>query len=84
MYQTRLLSNKWLRLGNSRSVARVRYMQQLTSPELRSTFIKYFEKQGHTPVKSASLVPHNDKSLLFTNAGKHPERHVNEQGYSLH
>lgn len=84
MYQTRLLSNKWLRLGNRATVARVRYMQQLTSPELRSAFIKYFEKQGHTPVKSASLVPHNDKSLLFTNAGKHPERHVNEQGCSCH
>ncbi|KAF1806711.1 alanyl-tRNA synthetase [Mucor lusitanicus] len=72
MYQTRLLSNKWLHLGSSRFTAHVRYMQQLTSPELRSTFIKYFEKQGHTPVKSASLVPHNDKSLLFTNAGMVP------------
>lgn len=72
MYQTRLLSSKWLHLSSSRSAAHVRYMQQLTSPELRSTFIKYFEKQGHTPVKSASLVPHNDKSLLFTNAGKYP------------
>lgn len=70
MYQARLLPNKWLQFSNSRSTAHVRYMQQLTSPELRSTFIKYFEKQGHTPVKSASLVPHNDKSLLFTNAGK--------------
>lgn len=66
MYQTRLLSKKLASMPNR---SHVRLMQQLTSPELRSRFIKYFEKQGHTPVKSASLVPHNDKSLLFTNAG---------------
>ncbi|KAI8643919.1 alanyl-tRNA synthetase [Parasitella parasitica] len=73
MYQTRLLSNKWIQVNSRQSAAiHVRYIRQLTSPELRSTFIKYFEKQGHTPVKSASLVPHNDKSLLFTNAGMVP------------
>lgn len=66
MYQTRLLTK---RVIPARSL-HVRFMQQLSSPELRSRFIKYFEKQGHVPVKSASLVPHNDKSLLFTNAGK--------------
>ncbi|KAI9029004.1 alanyl-tRNA synthetase [Phycomyces nitens] len=49
-----------------------RLIQQLTSPELRSRFLNYFEKQQHVPVKSASLVPHNDKSLLFTNAGMVP------------
>ncbi|KAG0167643.1 hypothetical protein DFQ28_005696 [Apophysomyces sp. BC1034] len=49
-----------------------RLMQQLTSPELRSRFLKYFEQQGHTPVRSAKLIPHNDKSLLFTNAGMVP------------
>ncbi|OBZ85392.1 Alanine--tRNA ligase, mitochondrial [Choanephora cucurbitarum] len=49
-----------------------RWMRQLTSRELRSTFIDYFEKQGHTAVKSASLVPHQDKTLLFTNAGMVP------------
>lgn len=42
----------------------------LSSFELRSRFLNYFEKHGHVPVKSASLIPHNDKSLLFTNAGK--------------
>lgn len=46
-----------------------RFIKQLTSAELRTHFVDYFEKQGHTRVKSASLIPHNDKSLLFTNAG---------------
>jgi alanyl-tRNA synthetase len=68
MYQARLLSRKLA--GSPTLRPNVRFMQQLTSPELRLKFIKYFEKQGHVPVKSASLVPHNDKSLLFTNAGK--------------
>ncbi|KAI9274435.1 alanyl-tRNA synthetase [Phascolomyces articulosus] len=50
----------------------IRFIQRLSSPELRSRFTDYFEKQGHTKVKSASLIPHNDKSLLFTNAGMVP------------
>ncbi len=36
---------------------------------VRRTFLDYFAKQGHKPVASASLVPHNDPTLLFTNAG---------------
>jgi alanyl-tRNA synthetase len=41
----------------------------LTSNEIRSRFLEYFEKNGHTTVKSSSLVPGNDPTLLFTNAG---------------
>lgn len=37
--------------------------------KIRSTFLNYFEKQGHTIVPGSSLVPYNDASLLFTNAG---------------
>ncbi|HEY7370746.1 MAG TPA: alanine--tRNA ligase [Polyangia bacterium] len=36
---------------------------------VRRTFLDYFGKQGHKAVASASLVPHNDPTLLFTNAG---------------
>jgi alanyl-tRNA synthetase len=36
---------------------------------IRSLFLKYFEKNGHTIVDSSSLVPQNDPTLLFTNAG---------------
>ena len=37
--------------------------------EIRSTFLRYFEKHGHEIVSSGPLVPHNDPTLLFTNAG---------------
>lgn len=66
MYQARLLTKKYVA---STHYSQLRFIQQLTSPQLRTKFIKYFETKGHVPVKSASLVPHNDKSLLFTNAG---------------
>jgi alanyl-tRNA synthetase len=39
------------------------------SSTVRRTFLDYFAKQGHKPAASASLVPHNDPTLLFTNAG---------------
>lgn len=42
---------------------------KLTSGQLRQAFINYFAENGHTPVASSSLVPHNDPTLLFTNAG---------------
>ena len=40
-----------------------------TSAELREQFLKYFEDNGHTIVSSSPLVPANDPTLLFTNAG---------------
>ena len=41
----------------------------MKSNELRNLFIDYFSRQGHKVVPSSSLVPKNDPSLLFTNAG---------------
>jgi alanyl-tRNA synthetase len=41
----------------------------LTANQLRNLFLAYFKKQEHTLVPSSSLVPNNDPTLLFTNAG---------------
>ena len=44
--------------------------------EIRSTFLDYFGKNGHEIVQSSPLVPHNDPTLMFTNAGMVPFKNV--------
>jgi len=41
----------------------------MTGKDLRAKFLTFFEQRGHTVVASSGLVPHNDPTLLFTNAG---------------
>ena len=41
----------------------------MKSHEIRNTFIDYFKKHGHAPIASSSLIPENDPTLLFANAG---------------
>ena len=43
--------------------------KQWTGNEVRKTFLRFFEERGHRVVRSSSLVPTNDPTLLFTNAG---------------
>ncbi len=47
-------------------------MKELKSYELREKYLKFFESQGHKIIPSASLIPENDPSVLFTTAGMHP------------
>ncbi len=44
-------------------------MKKMTSAEVREAFLEFYEEMGHKRVPSSSLVPGNDPTLLFTNAG---------------
>ncbi|MFH0857525.1 MAG: alanine--tRNA ligase [Candidatus Magasanikbacteria bacterium] len=44
----------------------------ITTNELRKKFLDFFEKNGHAVISSASLIPENDPTVLFTTAGMHP------------
>ena len=44
-------------------------MKQLSSGEIRQMFLEFFKEKGHTIVPSASLVPHDDPTLLWINSG---------------
>ena len=47
-------------------------MKEIKSYELREKYLKFFESKGHKIIPSASLIPENDPSVLFTTAGMHP------------
>ena len=58
----------------------------MSTSELRAAFLEYFRSQGHQVVSSSSLVPHNDPTLLFTNAGMNQFKDVflgaDKRGYN--
>lgn len=47
-------------------------MKQLNSSELRKLYLNYYKSKGHAVIGSASLIPENDPTVLFTTAGMHP------------
>ena len=47
-------------------------MKSFTAEQLRNLYLKFFESKGHKIIPSASLIPENDPSVLFTTAGMHP------------
>lgn len=47
-------------------------MKKITTTELRSKYLEFFASKGHTVIPSASLIPDNDPTVLFTTAGMHP------------
>jgi alanyl-tRNA synthetase len=47
-------------------------MKSMTSKELRQLYLDFFVSKGHAVIPSASLIPENDPTVLFTTAGMHP------------
>ena len=47
-------------------------MKALTSKQLRQLYLEFFQSKGHAVIASASLIPENDPTVLFTTAGMHP------------
>lgn len=45
---------------------------KLTANKIRNMYIDFFKSKGHTAIPSASLIPENDPTVLFTTAGMHP------------
>ena len=43
-----------------------------TASELRALFLRFFQEKGHAVIPSASVIPENDPTVLFTTAGMHP------------
>lgn len=50
-------------------LSRIKMLRHMSGNEVRSSFIKFFKNKEHTYQHSSSVIPHEDPTLLFTNAG---------------
>lgn len=48
------------------------FLANMTANEIRQKYLEFFKSKGHTIISSASLIPENDPTVLFTTAGMHP------------
>src|SRR3989344_395561 len=48
------------------------YTSMLSATDIRKKFLEFFKEKGHAIIPSASLIPENDPTVLFTTAGMHP------------
>src|SRR5690606_28717990 len=62
-------SDTSLSFSNNSTASAVKGRSMSGVNEIRSTFLDYFQKNGHEAVSSSPLVPRNDPTLMFTNAG---------------
>ncbi len=66
-----------MRFNENQNGSKKRYVASMTTlNEIRSAFLDFFEREGHTVVPSGPLVPRNDPTLMFTNAGMVPFKNV--------
>lgn len=47
-------------------------MKKISANDLREMYLRFFSEKGHAVIPSASLIPENDPTVLFTTAGMHP------------
>ena len=47
-------------------------LNMVSTSEIRNKYLEFFKSKGHTIIPSASLIPENDPTVLFTTAGMHP------------
>lgn len=59
-------------IRNLRSMQSISGAGMISSKELKERYLNFFQKRGHKLIPSASLIPENDPSVLFTTAGMHP------------
>ena len=69
-----------MRIGNTKQrnwkvvlfFCTLKYMQKFSTAEIRKKYLEFFKQKEHTVIPSASLIPENDPTVLFTTAGMHP------------